>query len=110
MRRLVVIVGLALMVAACGEDTLVIPEGPPAHRLPATTTAAAVAANWSDDALGELCRGWESEFTEVPAPDRKAHVDYLLRAIAAREEWTSMTVDQRRKIESIAQRALDGEC
>ncbi len=45
-----------------------------------------------------------------PAPDRRAHVDKLLRAITRTDEWAGLSVDERRQIEETAQRALTGHC
>ncbi len=87
MRRAVAIVGLVLLLAACGEGTQINGQSP-----------------------DELCRSLESEFMKEPAPDRRDHADRVLRAITATPEWSGLSTDERRAAEDAVDRAVTGDC
>lgn len=87
MRRAALILGMVLLLSACGEDTTI-----------------------NGQSTGELCRSLESEFMKEPAPDRRQHADRVLRAFAGTAEWRELSVDERREVEATVDRAVVGHC
>ena len=78
---------MALLVAACGEDT-----------------------QFRGQSLDELCRSLEATYMDTAAPDRQARADLVLRGLSSTDEWRELTVDEGRQIEDVYDRALAGDC
>lgn len=87
MRRAALILGMVLLLSACGEDTTI-----------------------NGQSVDELCSSLESEFMKEPAPDRRRHADRVLRAFTATSQWGELSVDGRREVEGAVDRAVAGHC
>lgn len=81
------VVGMVLLVAACGEDT-----------------------QFRGQSLDDLCRSLEATYMDTAAPDRQARADLVLRALSQSDEWRELSVDERRQVEDVYERALAGDC